>query len=699
MYGLFRRMKSIQTKIMTACLVAVVITGVVQGGLGVYVARNVTTQTMETMLQETATLAAQEVEASTAIQKMFVEEVACNDIITGDATDEEKVAFINRKAKERSQAGYLMGGILDTKGNDLSGAAPATGYDFFEAAMNGETFISEPYVFDGASDAFVVVSTPIKKGDKITGVVYFQVSTQMLQDIVTNIMVGESEDADTYILGADGVTVASAEYDLVLAQENLVEQIAAGEVTDKGDLELGEIEKRMVAGETGLGEYTSSEGVKYMCAITQIPGTGWSVNVTADMGEFYAPATKASILTIVMVFVLMLVGVILARLLSKAIAGPIKASAERINLLAQGDLTTPAPENNDRDETRVLADATATLVNGMSQMIEEVDDVLSAIANGDLTHEITDFEYPGDFASIKENMRVIDEKLNNTMGQIGLATEQVFTGSQQVSAGAQSLAQGATEQASSVQEVAATINEVADRINHTSENANTAKAQSDLSDEKLAECSAQMKEMVEAMNDINEKSVEIGKIIKAIEDIAFQTNILALNAAVEAARAGAAGKGFAVVADEVRNLAGKSAEASNNTAALIEASTQSVADGMKILGVTAETLEQVVEYSEKTAGLVNEISQDAADQADAIGQIREAVEQISSVVQTTSATSEESAATSEELSSQAQILKTMVEQFQLKADGVADSWAEDDYVPAKPAQSYYQHDVMDGGKY
>ncbi len=699
MINLFRKIKSIRTKILAGSIILVVLTSIILGGLGIWIARDVTTATMETMLLETATLVAGDVEANAEIQGTFAKEVASSSIITGDASVEEKLAFVNKKAKERADKGYLMGGILDKNGKDLAGAAPAAGYDFFEAAMDGDTFISAPYVYDGGSQAFVVVSAPIMKGNSITGVVYFQVSTDMLQDIITDVKIGDSENADTYIIASDGVTVASAEYDLVLAQENLTEQAAAGEITDKGDLELAEIEKKMVAGETGVDTYKSSEGVNYLAAYAQVPTEGWSVNVTADMDEFLRPATVAGIAVAIAALVMIAVGYVLARILSSAIAKPIIDCSERIDLLAKGDITTPAPKVSGRDETKLLADSTESLVNGLSMIVEEVDNTLSSIADGNLTLEVSSNEYPGDFAAIKDNMLIIDEKLNNTMSQIGLATDQVFTGAQQVSAGAQSLAQGATQQASAVEEVAATVNEVSDGVAQTAQNANAAKTQSDLSEQKLTECSESMKHMVEAMNDINEKSVEIGKIIKVIEDIAFQTNILAQNAAVEAARAGEAGKGFAEVADEVRNLAGKSAEASNDTSALIEASTKSVSEGMKILTVTAQTLEEVVEYSVKSAEFVNEIAADAENQSNAISQIREAVEQISSVVQTTSATSQESAAISEELSSQSQILKTMVEQFQLKGmeQETPQTWIADEpaaeisYEPAeektyKPAE-------------
>lgn len=179
-------------------------------------------------------------------------------------------------------------------------------------------------------------------------------------------------------------------------------------------------------------------------------------------------------------------------------------------------------------------------------------------------------------------------------------------------------------------------------------------------------CDRQMQELNTAMNRISQKSGEIGKIIKTIEDIAFQTNILALNAAVEAARAGSAGKGFAVVADEVRNLASKSAEAAKNTTMLIEDSIQAVENGTKLTAGTTESLKKVVESTMVIKTAVGRISQATGEQASNLNQVTTGVDQISSVVQTNSATAEESAAASEELSGQSQMLKNLISQFKLK---------------------------------
>ncbi|MPM85475.1 hypothetical protein SDC9_132556 [bioreactor metagenome] len=341
----------------------------------------------------------------------------------------------------------------------------------------------------------------------------------------------------------------------------------------------------------------------------------------------------------------------------------------RLELLAQGDLKSPVPEVHSRNETKRLADTTASMTRTISGIIGDLGQGLEAIAHGDFTVTSANQElYQGDYTALLYSIGELIARQNGTMRQIGLSAEQVAAGSEQVSAGAQALSQGATEQASSVEELAATISEISDQIGETSKNAGEARQKVDEAGAMMVQCDRQMKEMVAAMGEISENSQQIGRIIKTIEDIAFQTNILALNAAVEAARAGEAGKGFAVVADEVRNLAGKSAAASKDTSALIEAAVQSVERGAGIANTTAATLDTVAENSKATAKMVEKIAEAAQQQAVSIAQVSQGIDQISSVVQTNSATAEESAASSEEMSAQAQTLKDLVGQFKLKED-------------------------------
>ena len=363
-----------------------------------------------------------------------------------------------------------------------------------------------------------------------------------------------------------------------------------------------------------------------------------------------------------------IITVILALRLSVNIATPVKVIEAAMKEMVAGNLSVDV-QYESQDEFGSMADSMRAVTSGVSTIVKDIEKCLGAMADGDFTvrSNITEL-YVGDYSKIIESMRKIKDSFNDTLSTLSRSANQVSSGSDQVSSGAQALSQGATEQASSVEELAASINEISNNINQTAHQAQEASGKSMQVGQKAGESNERMQDMLQAMADINSSSGEIGKIIKTIEDIAFQTNILALHAAVEAARAGAAGKGFAVVADEVRNLASKSAEASKNTAALIENSLQAVENGKNIADETAQSLQDVIADIQVASSMMDAIARAATDQAESISQITLGIDQISSVVQTNSATAEESAAASEELSGQAQILNELVRKFRLEGD-------------------------------
>ncbi len=381
--------------------------------------------------------------------------------------------------------------------------------------------------------------------------------------------------------------------------------------------------------------------------------------------SFFLYRTAICLMAAVMI-VIILVGVFFSFVIVRLIKTPISEIENAAIKMAEGDLDVEISYAS-RDELGVLAAQVRRLIHKLQVIIDDENQFLAKMASGDFTVDsVCEGEYTGSFRPLLVSFRGIAEKLNDTMLQINQSSAQVASGSEQVSSGAQALSQGATEQASSVQELASTIGEISDKVNQNADNARQANATADSVSMEMNQCNDKMKLMIQAMGEISNCSSEIGKIIKTIEDIAFQTNILALNAAVEAARAGAAGKGFAVVADEVRNLASKSAEASKNTAALIENSLKAVENGTQIADETAQSLLQAVHTVNEMTGIIEQISEASSNQADSISQITIGMDQISSVVQTNSATAEESAAASEELSSQSQLMKSLVGRFQLK---------------------------------
>jgi len=327
--------------------------------------------------------------------------------------------------------------------------------------------------------------------------------------------------------------------------------------------------------------------------------------------------------------------------------------------LSQEDMTNINKFAQGKDEIgQTIAGSSAFL-----QHVTNIAGKLETIANGDLT---IDVQMLSNSDTMGKSLSQMVDNLNNILNGIQTSTSQVSTGAKQVADGAQALAQGSTEQAASVQELSSSIAEIASK---TKENAETAGKTSKLSEsikQNALKGSTQMDEMIGAVKEINDASQSISKIIKTIDDIAFQTNILALNAAVEAARAGQHGKGFAVVAEEVRNLASKSAEAARDTGDMIQNSMEKAEFGSQIAGDTAESLKEIVSGISESSELISEIARSSEEQSLGISQINTGIDQVAQVVQQNSATAEQSAAASEEMSSQSTMLEELISQFKIK---------------------------------
>ncbi len=571
----------------------------------------------------------------------------------------EKQQIIDERV---SMHDFQRGNVIGADGISIFDGKDYSDREYVRQAMKGNVFVSEPLISKVTGELSIMVAAPLYSegnyGKSIVGVVYFVPHETFLNDIVTAIQIGENSRA--YMINKSGDTIADIVLDTITVQ-NIEEEAKK----DSSQKELAAIHAQMRQGKNGFGSYTAKD--KMFAAYAPVGDTdGWSIAVTAPQINYLASTRDAMVINIAVIVVSILLSVIVALALAVNIGKPMKACVNRMKLLVEGDLDTPMPKVSNKDETGVLVKSTEALVEGLRIVINDISFLLNEMANQNLdVHTEHEDVYVGSFRDILLSMRNMRVELSGAMRQVNQSAEGVANASSQLSSSAQTLSQGTTEQASSVQELAARIGMISEEVKNTASGALDVRSQTHETGEKVFLCNQKMQNLVVAMDKIRTSSEEIEKILKTIDDIAFQTNILALNAAVEAERAGSAGKGFAVVAEEVRDLAGKSAQAAKNTSELIANSTDAVHTGTEIAQNTADVLLGVVNSIQSVVDAIDQIAVVSNEQSESVEQVSEGINQISVVVQTNSATAEEGAAASEQLSAEAACLKDLVNQFNL----------------------------------
>jgi|GEM_PF-874458 len=535
------------------------------------------------------------------------------------------------------------------------------GNEFYDGPKSTKKpYITNPYFYNanGEDVLMYTISVPIIRDGRFVGVVGADVKMENIQEKMSTGRI--LDDGYIFTFSPNGKIASHRDSSKLLDYYGNTWMAAMSDQLENLFLNGGEISTQMYSNIINTEVQFLARGV-----------------MIGDTGRYWAvcgvvPVSNIKESSVLLTAVTVLLGVALIVVMSLIIIGNLRKRLNDLPVitnvaeaLAVGDIDAVNAANldvgteNTKNEIALLSRTFARMAQEIRQQANE----MLRIAQGD---------YSGVMPVRCENdvmNKAINQLLdatNATLSQINAVSAQVSIGAKQLADGAQMLASGSTEQAASIQELSSAIGKVAEQTKKNVEmSARAARIANDMR-EKAEEGTRQMNHMMAAVQDISASSHDISKVIKVIDDIAFQTNILALNAAVEAARAGAAGKGFAVVADEVRNLAAKSAEAAKNTSSLIENSISKAEVGVKIAKDTSEALGAIIAEVNETTEIVQSIAEASEQQSAAIEEINVGIEQVANVVQQNSATAEESAASSEEMSGQADVMASLVAQFKLR---------------------------------
>ena len=524
---------------------------------------------------------------------------------------------------------------------------------YTKASQEKVSHVVDPFVSSITGETIFVLVVPILNNGQFMGTVVVDLNVKMFNALGID---ESGEGAKTFfdVINKDGKFVYSSNPDAV--GKNLADYV--GEENFKENIQ-SRFDKETIF------NVQDSHRVRYFAPLN-IDDTSWYVQSAMSL-DIYNEGKNQLLVALITaeVILFILLQLVLFTALKKSLQ-PLGKLAEESDKLANGNFDIKVSYAQE-DEIGRLVKSFNNIVKRLNYVVSDLQAKLTAFAQGDFGSEIKEDEnYQGDFRPILTSLQDISTSLNGTLKNVHTSSSEVSGSADQVSSMAQRISEGTTKQASSIAELSKTMEDITEQIRHTTKQAEKAQQLGVVSGSHVETSNQKMTDMQGAMEEITEKSKEISKIIKTIDDIAFQTNILSLNAAIEAARAGEAGKGFAVVADEVGNLAKKSQEAAQNTSLLIEETIGAVQKGAKFTEETAEALQSVSESTNQVNDLIEEISKASEEESAGVSRLSEGLQEISAVVQENSATAEESAATAEELSAQANLMNDLISKFKTR---------------------------------
>ncbi len=654
-------MKSIGSKLISLMLVITIAGMVLIAGISLVISsREVLDETLSSIQYNTLS-EANRINGWLDGQKTFIDGLAVDLGFAKDYSEEALSPLLNARLDENDAAFDVYLGLPDGQAvfatgwvPDYAGGWAANERPWYTDAMASPDapIITAPYTDSQTGNLCITSAKTMYVDGEPAGVAAADIFITTLTEIVNQTNV--AEDSYAFLTDADGNILIHPNPEFAPGEDDAFKNLA--EVMDGLYADVWEQTKD--GGVTAKGK--AFDGATKYFTSQKIDSTGWILYTSVPVNVVYAPIYQmVAIIIPVFAAVLVIAIILLRRAIKNIVTNPMTEISAAAELLAEGELDIglsdyPTKEAHQLSVSfRKMADTTASQTHSAEY-----------VADGDLT---VDVQPLGEKDKMGIALKTVIENLNDMLLDISGRTEHLSSVSHQISDGAQTLAEGATEQAATVVQLSRTIDTVSSQSQQNTELAQQAASFANQIKLNAEDGSHKMEQMVQSMRDVNEASHSIEKVIKDIDDIAFQTNILALNAAVEAARAGQHGKGFAVVAEEVRNLAAKSAESAKSTALLIESSIEKAEAGAKIADDTLAALMEIVSGINDSVSFLNEISASSERQSEALTQVNDGIDQVSTVTQQNSATAQESAAASHELTTQASMLQKLVSRFRLKS--------------------------------
>ena len=546
------------------------------------------------------------------------------------------------------QYGFTSGNLLDKKGVSIKDGTDFSDRDYVKAALNGKTNISDVTLSKYTNTYGISIAAPLISSGRIIGVVYYRADVDFMNYIVKHISVGQGSYA--YILDENNNVIAHKN-DKYIMNDKYKEMIPK-------DI------KNCISSQNG-SMTCSYGGDKYICGYSKIDKmANWRVVIASPESAYDSDILRFVKKLVISDIIALIAAIIVALIIARVISRPIVRVKNLLSALAQGDLSVQLNDTKNKDELGILQNSAVSLNRMLSDMLTQSGDVLSKMAAYDLTSEDMR-EYPGKFNELAASINSIKAILSNMILNIQNSSVNVDGGSKQLAEAASMLSEGTMAQASSLQKLVTDVENVAQNINANSDKTIFVNESLGNLDSEIKDGNQKMQELSNVVRTVEEMSEDIKKIVNTIDGIAFQTNILALNASVEAARAGESGRGFAVVAQEIGTLATKSSDASKKTAELIEKCIKGIESAKEYADITSDSLAKIVSDSNNIANAFDEMSKANEIQAKNANDIRNEIENISQVVQSNTATAQQTAASTEVLSEQAAALKDMTGRFKV----------------------------------